>query len=218
MTALWFALTTLALLAGCAGPLPRHDACADGLSPAIRNGCVVHNNVLWRGAQPDAAAASELLRLGVRTVVNLELLHDDQDAFRGPQPALGEPRSLGYFRVREWEPNVVVAPAITDGHVADFIAIMRTQAKPVYVHCRSGQNRTGVMVAAFRILEQNMASDDAIAEMMAYQGVWAKHDAAYLRGLVGQRRQQVQALVADRVAKVRPLALLDCTAGGCVPR
>ena len=37
------------------------------------------DDVLWRGARPDAAGAAWLVAQGVRTIINLELLHGDQD-------------------------------------------------------------------------------------------------------------------------------------------
>ncbi len=211
-------LTAATFLVGCAAPTPRADACGDLLSPVVTNSCVVVKGALWRGAKPDASAASELVNLGVRTVVNLELLHDDQSAFRDSRPTVNQLQTVRYFRVRDWEPNVVIAPALLDGHVAEFIAITRTQPQPIYVHCRSGQNRTGVMIAAYRILEQNVSVDAAIVEMERYQGFWFKDDAEYLRQLDGQRRERLKALVAKKVTELRPTATLDCTKEGCIAR
>jgi protein tyrosine phosphatase len=151
-------------------------------------------------------------------VVNLELLHDDLDAFRSARPAVDRLRSIGYFRVRDWEPNVVAATALLDAHVAKFIAIVRTQARPIYVHCRSGQNRTGVMVAAYRILEERASIDAAIAEMGKYQGVWFKQDSEYLRQLTGEHRAKLEAMIADQVTQVRREARLECSASGCTEK
>lgn len=208
----------IALLFGCATPVAQGDACSAPLTPAIANSCVVAKDVLWRGAKPDAAGASALVTLGVRSVVNLELLHDDLDAFRSSRPAIDRPHRIDYFRVREWEPNVVVAPALLDTHIAEFIAIVRTQAKPIYVHCRSGQNRTGVMVAAYRILEEGASIDAAIAEMGKYQGIWFKQDSAYLRQLSGERRAKLEAMIAKQVTQVRRKARLECSASGCTEK
>ena len=137
---------SLWLMSACAGPSAHPDACTQELTSEVANACVVSNGVLWRGGKPDSQGALALMNKGVGTVVNLEMLHSDKDAFR---QAKGAPtRSVDYFEVPEWEPNVVIAPGRVDDSVAEFIAIVRTQPRPVYVHCRSGQNRTGVMVAA----------------------------------------------------------------------
>ncbi len=212
------ARATLALvvfLAGCAAPVPRAEACTDRLASETANSCIVTKGLLWRGAKPDAAGATALLTLGVRTVVNLELLYDDRDSFRDSRPSVTGPRTVSYFRIREWEPNVVLNPALLDDHVAEFIAIAKTQEKPVYVHCRSGQNRTGIMVAAFRVIEENMTVDAAIAEMEGYQGIWFKQDAEYVRQLQGDRRQRVVALISEKMRFVQPEARLQCTSDGC---
>lgn len=152
---------------------------------------------------------------GVRSIVNLELLHDDLEALRHARPSVDEARTVDYFRIRDWEPNVVIAPGVLDAHVAEFIAIARSRAKPLYVHCRSGQNRTGVMVAAYRVLEEGMPIEAAIAEMGRYQGIWFAQDAAYIRQLVGARRAALERLVAKRLPQLAPTARLECTASGC---
>ena len=200
---------------GCDTAEPSADACTLPLSPAIANSCVVTPNVLWRGAKPDVNGATALISVGVKTVVNLELLHDDLDAFRNAQPSIESSSSIGYFRIRSWEPNVVIAPALLDSHVADFIAIVKTQAKPIYVHCRSGQNRTGVMIAAYRILFEGQPIESAIAEMQSYHGVWFKQDAKYIRGLTGQHRARIEKMAKDRIGQIRREALLECSASGC---
>jgi hypothetical protein len=209
---------TAAFLLGCATPLPRADACGNPLSTQIANSCVVRKDVLWRGAKPDVVAATELVNRGVRTVVNLELAHDDRDAFRDARPSVSQPLGIEYFRIRDWEPNVVLAPGLLDRHVAEFIAITRGQPKPIYVHCRSGQNRTGVMVAAYRVLEESQPIDSAVAEMAGYQGIWFKEDAEYIRQLVGERAARLRAMAAERVENVRAEAHLLCTSAGCRPR
>lgn len=214
----YLACAATALLIGCATPSPRAEACGNALSLHIENSCIVTQNTLWRGAKPESAAATELLNRGVRVVVNLELMHDDKDAFRNARPALLLPVVVDYFRIRDWEPNVVIAPWLLDRHVAEFIAITRSQAKPIYVHCRSGQNRTGVMVAAFRVLEEGVPIETAIEEMAAYQGVWSKQDAEYIRQLTGKRSAKLRAMAADRIADLRPEARLTCTSAGCTAK
>lgn len=213
ITCLVFAAS--ALLIGCATPSPRAEACGYSLALEVENSCIVTQNTLWRGAKPDSAAATELLNRGVRVVVNLELMHDDKDAFRNARPSLLQPVEVDYFRIRDWEPNVVIAPWLLDRHVAEFIAITRSQAKPIYVHCRSGQNRTSVMVAAFRVLEEGVPIETAIEEMAAYQGVWFKEDAEYIRQLTKNRRAKLRTMAAEKIADLHPEARLFCTSEGC---
>jgi protein tyrosine phosphatase len=209
-------LLSLMWLSACTGPKALPDACKIDLSPSITNGCIVTPGKLWRGGKPDAAGAQALVNLGVKTVVNLELLHDDRDAFRNAKPSSSHPSNIAYFRIRDWEPNVVIATGTLDEHVAEFIAITQSQLGPVYVHCRSGQNRTGVMVAAYRVLVENAPIETAITEMEQYQGVWFKQDAAYIRTLLSERRAAIVSLAKQRAKRVKHEAVLACTTAGCV--
>src|SRR5260370_9721267 len=62
-------------------------ACSSDLDSPILNFCVVTPDVLWRGAKPAQDGAAWLMQRGVRTIVNLDLLHDDLRAFRGSRLA-----------------------------------------------------------------------------------------------------------------------------------
>ena len=218
LRAIFLASLGTALLFGCTAPEPLADACPSPLSPAVANSCVVVPGALWRGAKPDSPGATALISLGVRTVVNLELLDDDRDAFRMARPSTAVSTSIDYFRIRDWEPNVVIAPALLDSHVSAFIAIVKTQAKPIYVHCRSGQNRTGVMIAAYRVMLEGASIESAIGEMQKYQGVWFKQDAEYLRGLTGEHRARIEKMTESRIGQIQREARLECSASGCNER
>ena len=218
LRAIFLASLGTALLFGCSAPEPRANACPSPLSPAVANSCVVVPGALWRGGKPDALGAAALISLGVRTVVNLELLDDDRDAFRMARPSTTVSTSIDYFRIRDWEPNVVIAPALLDSHVSDFIAIVKTQARPIYVHCRSGQNRTGVMIAAYRVMLEGASIESAIDEMRRYQGMWFKQDAEYLRGLTGEHRARIEKMTESRIGQIQREARLECSASGCNER
>lgn len=212
------------------------DACAVNLNSPIQNFCESTQGTLWRGAKPDTAEAAWLIRNGVRTIVNLELLNDDRDTLtsvhleeqvddratlletRLPTP---EEHEIHYYRVRDWEPLVIVAPWLTDERVALFLAVAAQAPKPLYVHCRSGQNRTGVMVAAYRVILESEGDKDtiekAVAEMERYRGFWFDSDAAYIRGLTPERQQAIRNRIqelAPRVASKRE-ALIRCRDGKC---
>ena len=190
-------------------------ACANDLGSPIPNFCVVTANVLWRGAKPAQDGAAWLIQRGVRTIVNLELLHDDRRVFAEARPVNGGRHEAGYFRIADWEPNAVLAPALLDDHVAHFLAVVDNQPKPVYVHCRSGQNRTGVMVAAYRVIVEGASADSAIEEMGRYQGIWFKADSAYIRSLSPERREKIRRKAAAWVPKLERDSRIVCENGKC---
>lgn len=209
------AVLVLSSLAASSQAQSQPGLCEPGLSPAIARSCVVKPEVLWRGAKPDSLGAAALLELGVASVVNLELLNDDIPSFLAATPKLNENRTINYFRLREWEPNVVIAPARLEQSIAQFIAILRSQAKPVYVHCRSGQNRTGVMVAAYRIIEQGLPVEQALQEMAGFEGIWYQQNAAFLRKLAHMPRQQLEQKIAFEMRKLESWKKLQCGQQGC---
>ena len=193
--------------------------CGSNLDASIQNFCQVTPNVLWRGAKPDKADAAWLVEQGVRTIVNLELLHDDKAAFEQVRLDNNGKFEVDYFRVRDWEPLPMIAPKLSDNHVAHFLAIMSEAPKPVYVHCRSGQNRTGVMVAAYRVIVEGEgdanAIEKAVKEMEAYQGHWFKVDASYIRGLTPERRDKIRRKAKEWIPKLKQEARFVCEEGQC---
>ena len=162
---------------------------SDALAAAIPNFAMVDAD-LWRGARPDRAGAVLLAHRGVKTAINLEWEQSDDDAFAGLPVKL--------VRLADFEPIPLVAPWLADQHVVDFIATLRREAKPAFVHCRSGQNRTGVAVAAYRLLVKREAIDAVIADFDSYGGAWQWGDNQYLRTLP-PRAGELMARIASAI-------------------
>ena len=56
-----------------------------------------------------------------------------------------------------------------------FLKVMRDpENHPVFVHCAHGADRTGFMVAAYRVVEQGWTVEEAVAEMhnFGFHPVW----------------------------------------------
>jgi len=52
---------------------------------------------------------------------------------------------------------------------AEFITLIRENpGKKIFVHCRVGDDRTGMMVAAYRMVEEGWSAEKAKQEMLTY--------------------------------------------------
>lgn len=198
------------------------DSCRSSLDSPISRFCQVTQNILWRGAKPDKEGITWLIEHGVRTIVNLEMFHDDLSLIEQLDLTIPKPLEINYFRVKDWEPLPVLAPSVEDEHVVLFLAIASQQAyQPVYVHCRSGQNRTGVMVAAYEIIiEGNPNTDAVVGEMMSYQGFWSDVDAEYLRDLA-LRRNDILRKISEKITQLEDPTRIICKDRQCtveIPR
>ena len=112
--------------------------------------CVAPN--LYRGAQPTAEGLRAAEKLGVKTVIDLRAFHTDTDE------AAGTKLALEHISFKTWHPE--------DEDVLRFLKIVTARKnQPVFVHCQHGSDRTGMMVAIYRIAVQGWTKRDAIDEM-----------------------------------------------------
>lgn len=126
----------------------------------IKNFHVVAPGIL-RGAQPKDEAFAVLKTEGrVKTVIDLRQEKDQIAAEKSLVEGLGMtfvsiPMSGG----REQSPETV----------NKVLSIMTDPARqPVFVHCQAGKDRTGLILAAYRMKYNGWSQEDAVQEMLAY--------------------------------------------------
>lgn len=111
---------------------------------------------LYRGAQPSPEGFKRLAEMGVSVVVDLRGTRDSE---REEVTKLG----MQYVSI----PWRCLHPE--DADFARFLTLLRENAgKKVFVHCRLGHDRSGMMVAAYRIAEQDWTAEEAKQEMEAF--------------------------------------------------
>lgn len=116
--------------------------------------------MLYRGGQPLEAGYAELKKFGITTVVNFRDEKDEIAKERAGVEALG----MKYISI-PWRGSDIP----NNGQVSSFLQLMSSDPKQkIFVHCKEGRDRTGVMVAAYRMAFENWTADKAVQEMNAY--------------------------------------------------
>ena len=132
------------------------------------------NASLYRGGQPTEAGFRSLRERGIEIVVNLR---DDKDIRR--DRAIVESLGMRYVSI-PWKG--FRGPRHEE--VAEFLTLLRANpGKGIFVHCRRGAERTGVMVAVYRIAFEGWKPEEALAEMeqFHFRGFWFPHLKHYVR-------------------------------------
>lgn len=112
---------------------------------------------LFRGAQPTAEGFANLAKMGVSIVVDLR--GGDQQSEREEVTRLG----MKFVSI----PWYCMFPK--DEVVAEFLELLKDNpGEKVFVHCREGIDRTGMMVAAYRMAEEGRTAEQAMQEMQAF--------------------------------------------------
>jgi tyrosine-protein phosphatase SIW14 len=159
-----------------AASLPVHRAApAQHLAlPGVPNAGKI-NDFLYRGAQPKPEGFAELKKLGITIVVNLRDEAGEIDSERARVVALG----LQYKSI-----PLKGRGAPTDKDAAEFLTLLGSASdQKVFVHCKYGADRTGVMIAAYRISSQKWSVEDAIREMneFRFHHLWHPAMETYVR-------------------------------------
>jgi tyrosine-protein phosphatase SIW14 len=149
---------------------------APGKVDGIQNWSHV-TDTFYRGAQPSSAGYKTLQQMGVGIVV------DFRDESREISTESKEVEALGVkFVSIPWsgsdKPSTI--------QVVQFLDLVRTNpGAKIFVHCKRGADRTGVMVAAYRIVVQHKDVSDAVAEMheFHYDHFWLPQLERYVQSL-----------------------------------
>ncbi len=125
--------------------------------PGIDNFYQVDHSV-YRGAEPTAEGFQYLSHLGVKVVLDLRR-HDERAA---SEERLVTAAGMRYINV----PMTGMTPP-TAAQITTILGLLENPATgPVFVHCKRGADRTGAVIAAYRIDHQRWDNAQALAEAM----------------------------------------------------
>lgn len=133
------------------GVNPRPGTWAQPVASAVLKNWYKVDDGLFRSRQPDRRGFEEAKDLGIRTVVNLRADHSDADLIQGLGLHLVE------IPFRAWH--------FSEDQIVRALRAIQAGPKPVLVHCQQGADRTGVVIAAYRVVVQGWTKDEAIAEL-----------------------------------------------------
>jgi tyrosine-protein phosphatase SIW14 len=112
---------------------------------------------VYRGAQPSATGFASLAKLGVRTVIDLR---DIGEHSQGGEEALVKAVGMQYVSIPLKE---MAAP--DSGVVSRILGMLNDAASaPVFVHCKRGADRTGAIIACYRISHDSWEPKRALSE------------------------------------------------------
>lgn len=153
------------LLAGCFTARPISERPPDWAQPVTHAALPNLHRVddgLWRSALPEDPGPDALQALGIRSVLNLRR-NGDSPAWFGAGVASHQ------VAIDTWH--------VSDGELLAALRIAIDPVnRPLLVHCRHGADRTGLVIAAYRVVVQGWTKDAAEREMIrggyGYHPVW----------------------------------------------
>ena len=131
---------------------------------------------LYRGAQPRNGSLNQLHELGITTIVDLRA---EDSGLREREKKEAQSLGIRFISI----PLGGFAPPAKD-QIATFLSLFAGQSPGVvFIHCRLGEDRTGVFVAAYRIAVDNWTADEAMTEMhfFGFNRLWHPAMVSYIR-------------------------------------
>ncbi len=122
------------------------------------------NANLYRGGQPTEAGIRTLAKMGVKTIIDLR--GDDDRAKKEERWA--KAAGMRFINVHEsnWRKP-------TDESIDGILKqIDLTENQPVFVHCKRGSDRTGTVIAVYRITHDGWTGKQANAEAKQFGFGW----------------------------------------------
>ena len=123
------------------------------------------NDKLYRGGQPSEAGLLELGAFGIKRVIDLRETGRATENERAALSKLG----IKYINV-----PMSGFSAPTGEQIAKILKLLNDEGPwPTFVHCRRGKDRTGTVIACYRIQHDRWSNQRALDEAKAHgMGPW----------------------------------------------
>lgn len=121
------------------------------------------DKAIYRSEQPEHDELLQLAKLGIGELLNLREYHSD----------LEEAEKLS-FELHQVE---MEAGSVTPEQLIAALKVIKNTKQPLLVHCWHGSDRTGTVIAAYRIIFQGWTKAQAMDEMV--NGGFGYHASVY---------------------------------------
>lgn len=112
---------------------------------------------VYRGAQPTEEGFKNLAKLGIRTVIDLQQVGDTR--------AVNEVKWVKAAGMEYISVPMHGMETPSDESVAKVLALLEdSKTGPIFVHCHRGADRTGGIIACYRIQHEGWDNAKALAE------------------------------------------------------
>jgi tyrosine-protein phosphatase SIW14 len=140
---------------------------------------------LYRGGLLNPTGIKALKRLGMNVIIDTHA-HDETEE------KIVEGLGMKYVAI-PWH-----CPWPHDEVFAKFLQVLHeNKGKKIFVHCRLGDDRTGMMVAAYRMAEEGWTADEAMREMKSFGFSRSHH--LLCPGLAGYEKEFPKRLKEDPI-------------------
>ena len=117
------------------------------------------DGLIYRGSRPEASEY-DAIKKQFAQVISLEGAAEDE------KEALAlDPVRLFAFPISTWE---IYVSGITQPQLQGILHAIQTARMPLLVHCEHGQDRTGLVIAAYRVVVNGWTKYAAWAEAKAF--------------------------------------------------
>lgn len=111
---------------------------------------------LYRGRQPNQDDFPKLAKIGIKTVLDLR----GGPIHKPREKRTVEAAGMKYISIRLsgiWEPK--------DQQIAQILAVLQAPSLwPVFIHCRRGDDRLGMVIACYRMVQDHWTNQQALDE------------------------------------------------------
>jgi tyrosine-protein phosphatase SIW14 len=156
---LFLILSLTVLFIGFSSFQNRLTSNAELKAEAIKEGGFVNlykvNADLFRSEQPSKEGVETIKKLGIKTIINLRQTQTDRRILKN----IGI--NAQHLRINTW--------TISYDDVLEALKLIRDSEKPVLIHCKHGSDRTGCVIAVYRMVYENASKEDAINEFLNKQ-------------------------------------------------